>query len=264
MKKFIQVFLLSLCFLLAGCQSSKNFFNSIFGSGKDVPNPTTETIVVESIDLSAKSARLKKSTGVITKEAKSPIVLAETGKIDAVADELIIDQERYEKLLKQIGSLEETVRQRDEAIVALQSKAHEDLNSVLVWGLRIGGILVVFGIIATIFGSKIPMLDGMGFMILSCGICTLVVCYTLMTKMMYLIPIGLVIVVGLIIFTVWRAIKHNVSKSEKDEVIHDLVKTVEYVKDHSWDPKKIAKLQKPKTQELVKYHKTHNINNSIA
>jgi energy-converting hydrogenase Eha subunit E/outer membrane murein-binding lipoprotein Lpp len=234
--------------LLAGCTS--------------VPtNDSLKVIQLPTMDLNSKSETLKNSAAIITKRSEDFEVKSEAAKVDTVADELKDDHKKYEVLIEKIVELEQEVHERDELLSIQAQEASKIFNNVIQYGLYIGGALMVAGVLATIFGSRIPMLGGVGFSILGSGVAIIAVSYSLMSHAKYVAFLGLVAVIGIIVWAVVRAIKEKDKFQVSEQVQIELVRTIEYLKTHGWDKDEVAKLQSPETQSKIAWIKTHLIKN---
>jgi hypothetical protein len=245
-----QIALLCVLVLFSGCNTFK----------KTAPQDL-KVVQLPTMNLDEKSSILENSAKTISNKTDDVEIKTETVKIDNVAQDLKQDHEKYETLLAKIFDLEKEVNRRDIIIEQYEQESAQVWINIIEYGLYIGGALTVAGILATIFGSRIPMLGGIGFSILASGIVTVAVCYSLMTHAKYIAIIGIVMVIGVIIWAIVRALKDRDNVEVSETVQIELVKTIEYLKKHGWDSEHVRKIQSPETEAKISWIKNNLMNN---
>jgi uncharacterized membrane protein len=164
----------------------------------------------------------------------------------------------------------EQLAAKDKTIETLKSESNKAFHNMLSYGMYLGGVLIFIGIIGVIVGTKFPLAGGFGMASLAAGISTVVIAYVLMTQMMWFVPIGVLIVLAILGYAIYSAVKHSKAQYNKEEALTDLTKTVEFVKhkigNESWNEIKdvVGKMQKPSTQAIVAQKKATEINTKYS
>ena len=233
------------------------------------PQPTTT--FVESVKLGEKADRLNNATETISSHTQIPAVLAETAKIDTVADELRHDDKQVIALQEQVITLQNDIKNIKEEYQSATAKSRQAMYATATW---IGGILALVGLVLLVASIKVSFLASLGAGFSFLGVAIVSVVQFMSTYDFAVILVGASCVLCIVGWGGYSLYKNFKTNQAKELAIVDTAKSFELAKAElkkprelmrSWDEikKTVSQMQNPSTQAIIQHVKKTEINNPV-
>jgi hypothetical protein len=232
--------IVSLAFILTGCRSSW----------------TTETLRSRpEIDL-----RLEQEAKQVNDSAE---------KIDGLSDDRQVEQEtvklktvsasllqKAEKNLK----IDTYVKKVEDKLIEYENDQKRRVNTIFLWMLSGGCLLIIAGIAVIVFGSQAGM-SGLGIQLLAIGATLVGVSYTMITYPWIALTIGIAVFSFGMLYFLWkyviaqkRLFKTSGELQSTDEALKDSIRSAEAIKQLGWNTETkqvLNTIQSPQSKQLI-------------
>jgi hypothetical protein len=232
--------IVSLAFILTGCRSSW----------------TTETLRSRpEIDL-----RLEQEAKQVSESAE---------KIDGLNDDRQVEQETFKLktvsaslLLKAEKNLQIDyyVKKVEDKLIEYENDQKRRVNTIFLWMLSGGCLLIIAGIAVIVFGSQAGM-SGLGIQLLAIGATLVGVSYTMIAYPWIALTIGVAVFSFGMLYFLWkyviaqkRLFKTSDELESTGEALKDSIRSVEAVKQLGWNAETkqvLNTIQSPKSKQLI-------------
>ena len=238
MKKIIILALLAV--VLTGCRSSW----------------TTETLRSRpEIDL-----RLEQEAKQVSDSAK---------KIDGLSDDRQVEHETFK--LKTVSAsllqkaeknlqIDAYVKKVEDKLIEYENDEKRRVNTIFLWMLSGGCLLIIAGIAVIVFGSQVGM-SGLGIQLLAIGATLVGVSYTIIAYPWIALTIGIAVFSFGMLYFIWkyviaqkRLFKTSGELKSTDEALKDSIRSAEAIKELGWNPQTkqvLNTIQSPKSKQLI-------------
>ena len=234
------IIIVSLAFVLTGCRSSW----------------TTETLRSKpEIDL-----RLEQDAKQVNDSAE---------KIDDLSDNRQVEQETFK--LKNVSAsllqkakknlqIDTYVKKVEDKLIEYENDQKRRVNTIFLWMLSGGCLLIIAGIAVIVFGSQAGM-SGLGIQLLAIGVTLVGVSYTMITYPWIALTIGVAVFSFGMLYFLWKYViaqKRLFTTSGElkstDEALKDSIRSAEAIKQLGWNPQTrqvLNTIQSPKSKQLI-------------
>jgi hypothetical protein len=232
--------IVSLAFILTGCRSSW----------------TTETLRSRpEIDL-----RLEQEAKQVNDSAE---------KIDGLSDDRQVEQETVK--LKTVSTsllqkaqknlqIDTYVKKVEDKLIEYENDQKRRVNTIFLWMLSGGCLLIIAGIAVIVFGSQAGM-SGLGIQLLAIGATLVGVSYTMIAYPWIALTIGIAIFSFGMLYFLWKYViaqkqlfKTSGELQATDEALKDSIRSAETIKQLGWTPETrqvLNTIQSPKSKHLI-------------
>jgi hypothetical protein len=232
--------IVSLAFILTGCRSSW----------------TTEALRSRpEIDL-----RLEQEAKQVNDSAE---------KIDGLSDDRQVEQETVK--LKSVSAsllqkaeknlrIDTYVKKVEDKLIEYENDQKRRVNTIFLWMLSGGCLLIIAGIAVIVFGSQAGM-SGLGIQLLAIGATLVGVSYTMIAYPWIALTIGVAVFSFGMLYFLWKYViaqkqlfKTSGELESTGEALKDSIRSVEAVKQLGWNAETkqvLDTIQSPKSKQLI-------------
>lgn len=232
--------LMSLAFILSGCRSSW----------------TTETLRSRpeiDLRLEQEASQVSDSAEKIGGLSDDRQVEQETVKLKTVSASLL---QKAEKNLQ----IDTYVKKVEDKLIEYENDQKRRVNTIFVWMLSGGCLLIIAGIAVIVFGSQAGM-SGLGIQLLAIGATLVGVSYTMIAYPWIALTIGIAVFSFGMLYFLWkyvivqkRLFKTSGELQTTGEALKDSIRSVEAVKQLGWNPQTkqvLDTIQSPQSKQLI-------------
>jgi outer membrane murein-binding lipoprotein Lpp len=232
--------IVSLAFILTGCRSSW----------------TTETLRSRpeiDLKLEQEAKQVNESAKKIDDLSNDRQVEQETVKLKSVSTSLL---QKAEKNLH----IDAYVKKVEDKLIEYENDQKRRVNTIFLWMLSGGCLLIIAGIAVIVFGSQAGM-SGLGIQLLAIGATLVGVSYTMIAYPWIALTIGVAVFSFGMLYFLWkyvivqkRLFKTSGELQSTDEALKDSIRSVEAVKQLGWNTETkqvLNTIQSPKSKQLI-------------
>jgi hypothetical protein len=232
--------IVSLAFIMTGCRSSW----------------TTETLRSRpeiDLRLEQEAKQVSESAEKINGLSDDRQVEQETVKLKTVSASLL---QKAEKNLQ----IDAYVKKVEDKLIEYENDQKRRVNTIFLWMLSGGCLLVIAGIAVIVFGSQAGM-SGLGIQLLAIGATLVGVSYTMIAYPWIALTIGVAVFSFGMLYFLWkyviaqkRLFKTSDELESTGEALKDSIRSVEAVKQLGWNAETkqvLNTIQSPKSKQLI-------------
>ena len=229
-----------LVFILTGCRSSW----------------TTETLRSRpeiDLRLEQEAKQVNDSAEKIDDLSDDRQVENETIKLKTVSTSLL---QKAQKNLQ----IDTYVKKIEDKLIEYENDQTRRVNTIFIWMLSGGCLLIIAGIAVIVFGSQAGM-SGLGIQLLAIGAALVGVSYTMITYPWIALTIGIAVFSFGMLYFLWkyviaqkRLFKTTGELQTADEALKDSIRSAETIKQLGWNPETkqvLNTIQSPKSKQLI-------------
>jgi hypothetical protein len=232
--------IISLAFILTGCRSSW----------------TTETLRLRpeiDLRLEQEAKQVNDSAEKIGGLSDDRQVEQETVKLKTVSASLL---QKAQKNLQ----IDTYVKKVEDKLIEYENDQTRRVNTIFMWMLSGGCLLIIAGIAVIVFGSQAGM-SGLGIQLLAIGSTLVGVSYTMIKYPWIALSIGIAVFSLAMLYFIWkyviaqkRLFKTSCELQVADEALKDSIRSAEAIKQLGWNPEAkqvLNTIQSPKSKQLI-------------
>lgn len=190
-------------------------------------------------------------------------------KIDGLSDDRRVEQETFK--LKSVSAsllqkaeknlrIETYVKKVEDKLIEYENDQKRRVNTIFLWMLSGGCLLIIAGIAVIVFGSQAGM-SGLGIQLLAIGATLVGVSYTMIAYPWIALSIGIAVFSFGMLYFLWKYViaqkqlfKTSGELESTGEALKDSIRSVEAVKQLGWnaDTKQVLDtIQSPQSKQLI-------------
>jgi hypothetical protein len=232
--------MISLALILTGCRSSW----------------TTEALRSRpgiDLQLEQEASQVNESAEKIDDLSDNRQVEHETVKLKTVSASLL---QKAQKNLQ----IDTYVKKVEDKLIEYENDQTRRINSIFLWMLSGGCLMIIAGIAVIVFGSQAGM-SGLGIQLLAIGATLVGVSYTMIAYPWIALSIGIAVFSFGMIYFIWkyviaqkRLFKTIGELQVADEALKDSIRSAETIKQLGWNPEAkqvLNTIQSPKSKQLI-------------
>jgi Flp pilus assembly protein TadB len=177
----------------------------------------------------------------------------ETVKLKSVSASLL---QKAQKNLQ----IDTYVKKVEDKLIEYENDQTRRVNTIFIWMLSGGCLLIIAGIAVIVFGSQAGM-SGLGIQLLAIGATLVGVSYTMIKYPWLVLSIGIAVFSFGMLYFIWkyviaqkRLFKTSCELQVADEALKDSIRSAETIKQLGWNPETkqvLNTIQSPKSKQLI-------------